>query len=151
MKRLPGRVRVDPLVDPGVERLEQIAIGLRRDQRALLGTEIGTCHEHGGDLIADPVMNAPEVGQGNLALAVEDVDDVLRSRDQAHVPLLKVPDALGVPERVAGHQRDVAEAHSPGVDHERAPSRAQSLDLRRHVVEVDVAQRYELLGVVRRV
>ena len=103
---------VDPVVDLAVERHEQLAVGLARDERAGLRAEVGAGDEDRGHLVADHLVDLRQVRQADLALPLEDLLDVVAARGGAHVPLGDVADAARMLEPGRRHQGDVAEGRA---------------------------------------
>ena len=118
-ERLPRRVLVDPIVHAAMERLIELAIGLGADERAVLRAEIGAGDEHRRHAVAHGVVNLRQVRQGDLALAAENLVDVVEAGDRAHVPLGDVADALGMLQPRGGHQGDVAEGRAAEIGQDR--------------------------------
>ncbi len=121
-ERLPGRVGVDPPVHPLLVRQIEGAVRLRAAERPVLRAEVGAVRLDDGGAIADRGVEAREVRDRHLGLALEHRVDVGRARDRADVPLLDVADPARAPHPGARHQRDVAE-RQPAETAEQRPVR----------------------------
>ena len=104
---------VNPIIDLDVERLEQFAVGLRGEQRTVLGTEVRASHLHDRYPLADRFMNSFEVAERNLALLLENLVDVIRPRTQTHIPLVYGTNPSRVFERQTCDSERVAEPRAP--------------------------------------
>ena len=63
-ERLPGRVLVDPIVHAAVEGLEELAVGVGTDERAVLRAEVGAGDEDRRDPVAHRVVDLRQVLPG---------------------------------------------------------------------------------------
>jgi hypothetical protein len=93
---LPRSVLVNPFVDPEVEGLVQIAVGLGGNERTVLRPKVGAGYESDCNLVAHNLVNLFQIGETDLALALKDFIYVIATRCRADVPLLHVADSFGV-------------------------------------------------------
>ena len=107
-KGLPGGVGVHPVVDAAVKGHVEVTVGPGGDERPFLGAKVGAGDKDGAHAVADGVVQSFEVGQAEVALALEYLVDIVAADGGADVPLGYVADTLGVLEPGRGHEGDVA-------------------------------------------
>ena len=140
---------VDPVVDLEVEGLVQVAVGLGGNERAVLRSKVGSGHEHRRDLVAHHLANLLQVLEADLALAFEDLVDVIAAHRGADVPLFDVADSLGVLQPGGGDQRDVAERGAAEVRQDGfVRLGVKPLRFPAEVLQIRVGDRPELLQVI---
>ena len=120
--------------------------------RPALGAEVGAGDHHHAHAIAHHVVDFRQVLQGDFALALEDLVDVIEAGGRADVPLLDVADALGMFQPGGGHQGDVAEGSAAEIGQNRPVALAvEPLRLGGEILQVGVGDGAELLQVVLRI
>ena len=118
----------------------------------MLRPEVRAADERGDlDLVADSFVEAREVAEGDLGLALEDLVDVGAAGQGRDVPLLDVPDALRVLETGSGDEGDVAEGGAAEAGDKASSGSPGPAALGLVVVEGGFGQGPELLQVVLRV
>ena len=142
------QVCVDPVVDARVKGLEKHAIGVGCDHRSALGTEIRARDEHRRQGISDHLMEPRQIREADIALALEDLLEVVGAAHQAHIPLLEIADAMWMTQRGAGHEGGVTETCAAELPEQGAPGRTQPFDFGPNVIEGADFDGSELLQVV---
>ena len=98
--------------------------------RALLAAEVSASYEDHGDLVTYHIVDPGQVGQADVALALEHIINVAGSKAEADVPFFDVADALDVLRVHPRHQGDVAEPGAAEVAEDRLARRDQPVELR---------------------
>lgn len=139
---------VDPAVDPLVVGHVELAERGDGTEGGLLGAEVRAAEKCGLDLVADAGMDIFEVPEGDLGLALEDLVDIGAAGQGRDVPLLDVPDPLGVLEAGSGDEGDVSQGRPAEAGDDPPAGRPGPSALFLEVVKGLLRDRAEFLKVV---
>src|SRR5664280_2612845 len=108
---------VHPVIQAGMKWLEQLAIHLWRDDRAVLRPKIGACKEDHIDALTHYLMDALQVLQGQVTLPIEHLVHELTPLAEADIPLLDAANAFGLLKPHTHDSDHIAEAGAAECPH----------------------------------
>ena len=112
LEGLPGRVGMNPVVDLFVVRKVEIAEGLNGTEGGGLRAEICAADVNRLNAVAYCGVDLLKILEGNLALALKDLVNVVLAAAGGDVPLRNVANSLGMLHEWSWNQRDIAESSS---------------------------------------
>ena len=109
LEGFPRGVRVDPVVDTPVTRLPDDVEGFARTEGGLLRAEVRAADHHNINDVPGDGVEATQVLEGDLHLAVKEVHHEIRVARHGHIPLGNIAHAFGGFEEGGWHKGDVAQ------------------------------------------
>src|ERR1019366_1502204 len=111
----PRGMPVYPIVHLLMKRHKQISVIAGRNKRSCLHSEVSSRDPKNSHAIPDQRIDSFQVPEGDLALTIEHLINIIGPRNYTNAPLFNVTNSLGMLERHAWHQSDIAETCPPKI------------------------------------